>query len=234
MQVREKCGLDPQPLPSCNVGDLQLLGIAEFLLAGEVLPGRSEQLFCTLEQPALPAMYASSLPLVPFSELAASARSHAELHENSLSSICVEEDVLHSLFAQYFDQPCIELPSLEHAASAKSAPQSEDRSSMPLLTVPAVLPDHSSVTVRQKIAQALLESTRALDIHDPHPGTELSGGLTFHDMIAPGQVCKNSKHAAILSHNSDIYDQACLHEPAGGAPRPTEEWTQYVVQFAAL
>ncbi len=213
MQVRERCGLDPHPLPSCYGGDLQLLGIAEVLLAGEGHPGTSQELFCTLEPPALPTQRSQArLPLVPYSEIAASARSHAELDKSSTSSICSEENVLPSLFAQYVDEPCIDLPSLEQA---ESAPQQGDKSSTPLLAVPAVLPDHSSVTVRQRIWQALLESIRACDVTDPHPDIDLSEGLTFHDMIAPGQVRAHwllRKRASNLSHRSDNKVTCCLSQ----------------------
>ncbi|BDA43161.1 probable protein SHORTAGE IN CHIASMATA 1 at N-terminal half [Coccomyxa sp. Obi] len=83
-------------------------------------------------------------------------------------------------------------------------------SPMQLLDVPAVLPDHSSVTVRQKIGQALLGSLSALDIHDPHPETDLSEGLTFHDMIAPGQVLSDTFQTLPLV----ILDDAAI---SGGA-----------------
>ncbi|KAK9915085.1 hypothetical protein WJX75_004552 [Coccomyxa subellipsoidea] len=67
-------------------------------------------------------------------------------------------------------------------------------------------PDHSSVTVRQDIARAVLHSIPAVVITEPCADADFTNGTTFHDLVAPGQLLRvlDSDHNRILKQAAGV------------------------------
>lgn len=213
LQVREMCGLDPMPLSSYSLqlsGDLMNRADKEQLLSAHA--NGTEQLCRALEPPVLPVVRAAntSSSLHPYSCMLdgpASACSAAELDNSSTPEISTE-DALLNLFAQRLQQPSLKLPAMQEPAAAEPVPGTKCFHTLPLLDVPAVPPDHSSVTVRQDIARAVLHSIPAVVITDPCADADFTDGTSFHDLVAPGQV---------LSDTFQMLPLVILDDPADAA-----------------
>ncbi len=189
------CGLDPMRVDSNNLqesGDQASMTEREQALSAHAQ--EMEQKLSILEQPILPILRSSSSnrSLVPLSSIAAaSAHSPAPL-DNGHAPAINTEDLFLTLFTQRLQQPSLDLPVMRAPAAAEAVPGQKCFHSMLLLSVPAVPPDHSSVTVRQHIGRALLQSMPALVISHAPADADIANGITFHELIAPGQVLSDT------------------------------------------
>lgn len=194
--------MDPQPLESCRIQDCVEAtsspadGHTTEKEQASALADFADQTFHKMEPPILPLLSASaSLCLVTHSTM----REHAVLGCSPPHADCTlappvynTDEIVQKLFAQPLVQPDIELLVMDKLPSVRSASQFQDKDSRPLLAVPTVVPEHSSVTVRQDIAAALLQSLSAVSITGSDHAADPSAGVTFHELIAPGQMLSDT------------------------------------------
>jgi hypothetical protein len=134
-----------------------------------------------------------------------------ENQKGRLEVICHPEELIVKLFAQPTAAPTIQAPARGVGEGSNARLFCNQQTSGNLLCVPALPPSHDSMTVQRHIAVETKQFCTLVGLQQPH-AADLSGLLTFHDLIAPAQVLSDTFQALplVVIEDDDAWQQGSL------------------------